>query len=105
MNHDHHFMEQPSKRTPSNAPFARKFVRNVPVFNKIDAELLGRNADGCMPNMWFSQANSSVTKQHSAVRNITELRLGPGAERLKHRIDGYYRHKIFTQMSVLNTHV
>jgi hypothetical protein len=68
MNHDHHFMEQPSKTTASNAPFARKFVRNVPVFDKIDAELLGRSADGCMPNMWFSQANSSVTEQYYAVR-------------------------------------
>ncbi|XP_027330623.1 beta-glucuronosyltransferase GlcAT14B-like [Abrus precatorius] len=103
VNHDLHFIswDNPPKQHPhfltvndyqrmvdSNAPFARKFGRNEPVLNKIDAELLGRNADGYVPGRWFNQANSSVAKQYSVTRNITELRPGPGAERLKRLING-----------------
>lgn len=54
--------------------------------DKIDVEFLGRNADDYMPDMWFSQPNSSITKQHSVKRNIAELRLGSRVERLKRNI-------------------
>lgn len=110
VNHDLHYIswDKPPKQHPhfltvndyqkmkdSNAPFARKFGRNDPVLDKIDAELLGRNADGYVPGMWFSQANSSIIKEYSAARNITELRPGPGAERLKRLIDGLLSVKDF----------
>jgi len=103
VNHDLHFIswDNPPKQHPhfltvndyqrmvdSNAPFARKFGRNEPVLDKIDTELLGQNADGYVPGRWFSQANSSITKQYSGIRNITDLRPGPGAERLGHLING-----------------
>ncbi|TKY73188.1 Xylosyltransferase 1 [Spatholobus suberectus] len=103
VNHDLHFIswDNPPKQHPhfltvndyqrmvdSNAPFARKFGRNEPVLDKIDTELLGRNADGYVPGRWFSQANSSITNQYSGIRNITDLRPGPGAERLGHLING-----------------
>ncbi|KAE9609714.1 putative glucuronosyltransferase [Lupinus albus] len=103
VNHDLHFIswDNPPKQHPhyltidnyqrmvdSNAPFARKFGRNEPVLDKIDNELLGRKADGYVPGRWFSQANPNVTKPISFLRNITELRPGPGAERLKRLING-----------------
>ncbi|XP_061358520.1 beta-glucuronosyltransferase GlcAT14B-like [Gastrolobium bilobum] len=103
VNHDLHFIswDNPPKQHPhfltvndyqrmvdSNAPFARKFGRNEPVLDKIDSELLKRNADGYVPGRWFSQANLNTTKQYSLIRNNTELRPGPGAERLKRLING-----------------
>lgn len=103
VNHDLHFIswDNPPKQHPhfltaehyqrmveSNAPFARKFGRNEPLLDKIDTELLGRNADGYVPGMWFSKANPNITKPYSFIRNITELRPGSGAERLKRLING-----------------
>ncbi|RDX99585.1 Beta-glucuronosyltransferase GlcAT14B, partial [Mucuna pruriens] len=103
VNHDLHFIswDNPPKQHPhfltvndyqrmvdSNAPFARKFGRNEPVLDKIDAELLGRNADGYVPGRWFSHANSSIAKQYSGIKNITDLVPGPGAERLGRLING-----------------
>ena len=103
VNHDLHFIswDNPPKQHPhyltvnnyqkmveSNAPFARKFGRNESVLDKIDIELLGRNADGYVPGRWFSQANPNTTKSYSGIRNITELRPGPGAGRLKRLING-----------------
>lgn len=103
VNHDLHFIswDNPPKQHPhfltadhyqsmveSNAPFGRKFGRNEPLLDKIDTELLGRNADGYVPGTWFSQANPNTTKPYSFIRNITELRPGPGAVRLKRLING-----------------
>lgn len=103
VNHDLHFIswDNPPKQHPhfltaehyrsmveSNAPFGRKFGRNEPLLDKIDTELLGRNADGYVPGMWFSHANPNITKPYSFVKNITELRPGPGAKRLKNLING-----------------
>ncbi|KAK7411201.1 hypothetical protein VNO78_02633 [Psophocarpus tetragonolobus] len=103
VNHDLHFIswDNPPKQHPhfltvhdyprmvdSNTPFARKFGRNEPVLDKIDTELLGLNADGYVPSRWFSQANSSINKQYSGIRNITDLMPGAGAERLGRLING-----------------
>ncbi|XP_020226056.1 beta-glucuronosyltransferase GlcAT14B [Cajanus cajan] len=103
VNHDLHFIswDNPPKQHPhfltinnykgmvdSNAPFARKFGRNEPLLDKIDAELLGRNEYGYVPGRWFNQANLNSTKPYSSIRNITELKPGPGAERLKRLING-----------------
>ncbi|MED6179877.1 Beta-glucuronosyltransferase GlcAT14B [Stylosanthes scabra] len=103
VNHDLHFIswDNPPKQHPhyltannyekmveSNAPFARKFGRKEPVLDKIDTELLGRNADGYVPGKWFKQVNPNNSKSYSDIRNITELRPGPGAERLKRLING-----------------
>lgn len=103
VNHDLHFIswDNPPKQHPhfltgndyqrmvnSHAPFARKFGRNESVLDKIDSELLGRNADGFVPGGWFNQANPNFTIPNYVVRNITDLRPGPGAERLKQLING-----------------
>ncbi|KAL1372984.1 hypothetical protein HN51_003020 [Arachis hypogaea] len=103
VNHDLHFIswDNPPKQHPhyltdnnyqkmveSNAPFARKFGRKEPVLDKIDTELLGRNAEGYVPGKWFKQVNPNTSKSYSDIRNITELRPGPGAERLKRLING-----------------
>ena len=104
VNHDLHFIswDNPPKQHPhfltdddyqrmvdSNAPFARKFGRNESVLEKIDSELLGRNADGYVPGGWFnSQGNANLTVLHQVIANATELRPGPGAERLKSLITG-----------------
>ncbi|KAE9604458.1 hypothetical protein Lal_00031929 [Lupinus albus] len=72
----------------SNVPFARKFRRNEEVLDKINTELFEQNADGYVPGRWFCQANSNSTEYSSVIRNIIELRSGPGAERLKSLING-----------------
>ncbi|KAL4302810.1 hypothetical protein GQ457_10G016480 [Hibiscus cannabinus] len=104
VNHDLHFIswDNPPKQHPhfltlndyqqmvdSNAPFARKFGKNEPVLDKIDSELLGCNADGFVPGGWFNkEGNSNITLAHHTQTNTTELRPGPGVERLKHLING-----------------
>ncbi|KAM1046713.1 hypothetical protein FF1_026139 [Malus domestica] len=102
VNHDLHFIswDNPPKQHPhflvmddfqrmvdSNAPFARKFGRNESVLDKIDSELLGCNADGYVPGGWFNtQANGSATVPDYSLKNITTLRPGVGAQRLKHLV-------------------
>ncbi|KAF5749638.1 xylosyltransferase 1-like [Tripterygium wilfordii] len=104
VNHDLHFIswDNPPKQHPhfltandyqrmidSNAPFARKFGRNEPVLDKIDSEILGRDADGFVPGGWLSGEGSlNVTGPNYIIRNTTVLRPGPGAERLEHLIKG-----------------
>lgn len=104
VNHDLHFIswDNPPKQHPhfltnddyqrmvdSNAPFARKFGRNEPVLDKINSDLLGCNADGFVPGGWLrNQGNGNVTLPDQIITNVTELRPGPGAERLKHLING-----------------
>ncbi|KAE8687900.1 Slow growth 1-like protein [Hibiscus syriacus] len=108
VNHDLHFIswDNPPKQHPhfltlndyqqmvdSNAPFARKFGKNEPVLDKIDSELLGCNADGFVPGGWFNkEGNSNITLVQT---NTTELRPGPGAERLKHLVNGLLSSKDF----------
>lgn len=103
VNHDLHFIswDNPPKQHPhfltdndyqrmvgSNAPFARKFGRKEPVLDRIDKELLGRNSDGYVPGRWFSKTKPNITFLDHGVKNITELRPGPGAKRLKRLING-----------------
>ncbi|EHA8590102.1 beta-glucuronosyltransferase GlcAT14B [Cocos nucifera] len=103
VSHDLHFIswDNPPKQHPhfltlddfsrmvdSNAPFARKFGRDDPVLDKIDKELLGRDADGFVPGGWYGALKMNTTDAHDIVRNVNELRTGPGAERLAHLITG-----------------
>jgi hypothetical protein len=104
VNHDLHFIswDNPPKQHPhfltgndfksmvdSNAPFARKFGRNEAVLEKIDSELLGRSADGFVRGGWFNyQENANLTVPRQEIANTSELRPGPGAERLKRLITG-----------------
>ncbi|KAL9223991.1 hypothetical protein vseg_000068 [Gypsophila vaccaria] len=93
VNHDLHFIswDTPPKQHPhflttddyqqmvsSNAPFARKFGRKESVLDKIDSELLGRDASGFVPGKWLKSENRTST-----VVNTTALKPGFGADRLK----------------------
>ncbi|KAL2500750.1 Core-2/I-branching beta-1 [Forsythia ovata] len=104
VNHDLHFIswDNPPKQHPhfltvddyqrmvdSNSPFARKFGRNGAILDKIDSELLGRKADGFVPGSWFNGHGQDMngTSVHYALPNITALRPGHGAQRLKNLIN------------------
>ncbi|KAI3446927.1 hypothetical protein Pfo_030985 [Paulownia fortunei] len=110
VNHDLHFIswDNPPKQHPhfltvndyqrmvdSNAPFARKFGRNEVILDKIDSELLGRKTDGFVPGSWFNGQETNGTIGTHILANITELRPGPGAERLKTLIEGLISDKEF----------
>ncbi|EEF37923.1 acetylglucosaminyltransferase, putative [Ricinus communis] len=102
VNHDLHFIswDNPPKQHPhfltvddyqrmvdSNAPFARKFGRNEPVLDKIDSEILGRSADGFALGGWFNnEGHENMTIPDNIRTNNTELKPGPGAQRLKRLI-------------------
>ncbi|CAL9182895.1 unnamed protein product [Musa hybrid cultivar] len=105
VNHDLHFIswDNPPKQHPhfltlsdfprlvsSNTPFARKFGRDDPVLDKIDKELLGRDPDGFVPSAWFDalKSNTTINDLQYTVRSVSDLRPGPGAERLKTLITG-----------------
>ncbi|KAB2019265.1 hypothetical protein E1A91_D08G288900v1 [Gossypium mustelinum] len=106
VNHDLHFIswDNPPKQHPhfltvndyqrmvdSNTPFARKFSKNEPVLDKIDSELLGRNTNGFIPGGWFNnKGNPNVTLPQHVRANTTELKPGPGAERLKRLINSLF---------------
>ncbi|KAD5317764.1 hypothetical protein E3N88_17710 [Mikania micrantha] len=98
VNHDLHFIswDNPPKQHPhflsiddyermveSHAPFARKFGADKELLDKIDLELLGREADGFVTSNWFDRSDTNKTIAESIVRNATELKPGPGAERIK----------------------
>ncbi|MCD7473299.1 Beta-glucuronosyltransferase GlcAT14B [Datura stramonium] len=110
VNHDLHFIswDNPPKQHPhvltlndyqnmvdSNASFARKFRRNEPVLDKIDSELLGRTIDGFVPGSWFDGGDANATISQYILRNITSLRPGPGAQRIKSLISGLLSDKDF----------
>ncbi|XP_062195649.1 beta-glucuronosyltransferase GlcAT14B-like [Phragmites australis] len=80
----------------SDAPFARKFPRQDPVLDAIDAELLGRPRPGndsatpFVPGGWCG-ADASC----ASVDNDWVLRPGPGAERLQRLMDRIVRSEAF----------
>ncbi|MFS7945216.1 putative glycosyl transferase, family 14 [Helianthus anomalus] len=98
VNHDLHFIswDNPPKQHPhflsiddyermveSHAPFARKFGADKELLDKIDSELLGREPDGFVTSNWLDKSDANKTIAESIVRNATELKPGPGAERIK----------------------
>ncbi|KAK1306917.1 hypothetical protein QJS10_CPA10g00342 [Acorus calamus] len=104
VNHDLHFIswDNPPKQHPhfltvldyakmvaSNAPFARKFNREEPVLDRIDSELLGRRSNsGYVPGGWYDGRTANSSDPLSGMTNVTELRPGPGAEKLRSLITG-----------------
>ncbi|URE22250.1 Core-2/I-Branching enzyme [Musa troglodytarum] len=104
-NHDLHYIawDVPPKQHPrvltmadmpkmvgSNAPFARKFGRDDPVLDKIDAELLGRANGSFVPGGWCAGSPPC-----SDVGDPTLLRPGPGARRVTLLMDGIVRSNNF----------
>ncbi|XP_020092704.1 beta-glucuronosyltransferase GlcAT14B-like [Ananas comosus] len=101
VNHDLHFIswDNPPKQHPhyltiadmsrmldSNAPFARKFRRDDPVLDKIDAELLFRGPDMIVPGGWCAGKRENGSDPCLVVGNTTLLQPGPGAMRLERLI-------------------
>lgn len=93
VNHDMHYIswDIPPKQHPrtlslndtekmiaSGAAFARKFKQNVPVLDKIDKELLGRENGSFTQGGWCA-GNPPC----SEVGNPTRLKPGRGAQRLQ----------------------
>ncbi|RWW18159.1 hypothetical protein GW17_00017867 [Ensete ventricosum] len=98
VNHDLHFVswDNPPKQHPhylsindmshivdSNAPFARKFRRDHPILDKIDAELLFRRPNMIVPGGWCVGSRKNGSDPCLVVGNTTILRPGPGAIRLE----------------------
>ncbi|XP_066326392.1 beta-glucuronosyltransferase GlcAT14B-like [Miscanthus floridulus] len=93
MQHPHYLTADDWDRMlASDAPFARKFLRDDPVLDRIDADILGRRGPGMVaPGGWCQAAaagggqNSNGTDDDpcAAVGNAAFLRPGPGAQRLQ----------------------
>ncbi|XP_020587860.1 beta-glucuronosyltransferase GlcAT14A-like [Phalaenopsis equestris] len=92
INHDLHYIswDKPPKQHPhilslndtakmirSNAPFARKFRKDDPVLDKIDAKLLRRPMNMVTPGGWCEEMTNC-----SKVDNDGRLKPGPGSRRL-----------------------
>ncbi|KAE8674489.1 protein SPA1-RELATED 3-like [Hibiscus syriacus] len=92
VNHDMHYIswDTPPKQHPHilnindtdkiirrNAPFARKFIHDDPVLDKIDTDLLGRENRSFNPGDWCS-GKPTCTE----VGDSNMIRPGPGAQRL-----------------------
>lgn len=110
VNHDLHFIswDNPPKQHPhflsiddyermveSHAPFARKFGEDKELLDKIDLQLLGREPDGFVTSNWFDRSDTNKTIAESIVKNATQLKPGPGAERIKTLIGGMLSDKDF----------
>ncbi|XP_073278811.1 beta-glucuronosyltransferase GlcAT14B-like [Primulina huaijiensis] len=86
--HPHYLTRQHMQRmVDSNAPFARKFPRDDPVLDRIDAELLFRNQDMLVPGGWCVGGRENGTDPCSVVGNVTVLRPTAGAKRLENMIN------------------
>ncbi|CAI9298406.1 unnamed protein product [Lactuca saligna] len=110
VNHDLHFIswDNPPKQHPhflsiddyqrmleSNAPFARKFGEDKELLDKIDSELLEREPNGFVTRSWLERSDTNRSIAESIAKNATELKPGPGAERIKTLISGMLSDKDF----------
>ncbi|XP_028775308.1 LOW QUALITY PROTEIN: beta-glucuronosyltransferase GlcAT14B-like [Neltuma alba] len=110
VNSDLHFItwDNPPKQHPhylrladmhrmidSNAPFARKFPRDDPVLDKIDAELLSRGPGMVVPGGWCIGSRENGSDPCSVIGNTTALRPGPGAKRLETLISSLLSNESF----------
>ncbi|KAJ4960169.1 hypothetical protein NE237_020079 [Protea cynaroides] len=75
-----------TKMIDSNAPFARKFSRDDPVLDKIDAELLFRGPGMLVPGGWCIGSRENGTDPCLVVGNTRVLTPGPGAKRLENLV-------------------
>uniref|UniRef100_K7MW09 BGGP Beta-1-3-galactosyl-O-glycosyl-glycoprotein n=1 Tax=Glycine max TaxID=3847 RepID=K7MW09_SOYBN len=110
VNSDLHFIswDNPPKQHPhyltvddmkgmvgSNAPFARKFHREDPVLDKIDAELLSRGPGMTVPGGWCIGKRENGTDPCSEVGDTNVLRPGPGSKRLETLINSLLSNEKF----------
>ncbi|KAL6637107.1 hypothetical protein ACP70R_024679 [Stipagrostis hirtigluma subsp. patula] len=86
MQHPHYLtLDDWDRMVGSDAPFARKFLRDDPVLDRIDADILSRRApDAVAPGGWCrAGGGDNGSDACSAVGNSAFLRPGPGAARLQ----------------------
>ncbi|RCV41395.1 hypothetical protein SETIT_9G132600v2 [Setaria italica] len=91
MQHPHHLtLADWDAMLASGAPFGRKFPRDDPVLDRIDAEVLARPGAGTVaPGGWCAGGEGEERRGNgsgdpcAAVGNAGLLRPGPGAERLQ----------------------
>lgn len=98
VNNDLHFIswDNPPKQHPhflllkdkqriidSKAPFARKFHRDDPVLDKIDAELLFRGKHMLVPGGWCIGSRQNGSDPCSVVGSTTVLKTTAGAAKLE----------------------
>ncbi|KAF3778638.1 Beta-glucuronosyltransferase [Nymphaea thermarum] len=67
----------------SGAPFARKFLKNDPVLDKIDEELLGRARGRITPGGWCTGRSVLGSNRCSVLVNEDLIRPGSGSKRLE----------------------
>jgi len=111
VNSDLHFIswDNPPKQHPhylrnkdlpriikSNAPFARKFLRNDPVLDKIDSQLLSRGTGMIVPGGWCIGTGDNGTDPCLVAGNTTVLRPSPNAKRLENLISSLLSADNFT---------
>ena len=101
VNHDMHYLkwDNPPKQHPhllslddfqamneSCAPFARKFPRDDPILDKIDAKLLGRKDGFLVPGGWCIGKGENNTDPCNVVGDASVLKPGSGSRRLERLI-------------------
>ncbi|KAL9272142.1 Beta-glucuronosyltransferase GlcAT14A-like protein [Drosera capensis] len=75
-------MKDFEKMVESGALFARKFLKDDPVLDRIDKELLGK-ADRLVPGAWCVGSSEGGSDPCSLRGNDSVFRPGPGAKRLE----------------------
>ena len=70
----------------SCAPFARKFPRDDPILDKVDAELLGRKDGFLVPGGWCIGKGENLTDPCDVIGDTSLLKPGSGSRRLEHMI-------------------
>ncbi|XP_014502833.1 beta-glucuronosyltransferase GlcAT14A [Vigna radiata var. radiata] len=94
--HPHYLtVEDMKAMVDSNAPFARKFHRDDPVLDKIDAELLSRGPGMTVPGGWCIGKRENGTDPCSEIGDTTVLRPGQGSKRLETLISSLLSNKKF----------
>ncbi|BAU01162.1 Beta-glucuronosyltransferase GlcAT14A [Vigna angularis] len=94
--HPHYLtVEDMKAMVDSNAPFARKFHRDDPVLDKIDAELLSRGPGMTVPGGWCIGKRENGTDPCSEISDTTVLRPGQGSKRLETLISSLLSNKKF----------
>jgi beta-glucuronosyltransferase len=84
MQHPHYLtLDDWDRMVGSDAPFARKFPRDAPVLDRVDADILARGPGMLAPGGWCVAGGQNGSDPCSAVGNAAFLRPGPGAQRLQ----------------------
>ncbi|KAK4272041.1 hypothetical protein QN277_020644 [Acacia crassicarpa] len=82
--HPHYLnLKDMQKMVDSNAPFARKFPREDPVLDKIDADLLSRGPGRVVPGGWCIGSKNNGADPCSVVGDTTVLKPSAGSRRLE----------------------